>query len=177
MAGAFVLQFRVDGDVQLARGFSRFADDVKDLSDAFREIAKDFHEGEQKQFETKGAYGVGGWQALAPTTIERKERGGYPMDILVRSGKLKRTLTGKTVGSIEEVRPLELRVGTEVPYAIFHQRSTRHMPARPVIKLPEEQKTRWHKIIHKWLVKAIKKEFVGLMPTERAGIGAIRGMR
>ncbi len=33
-----ILTFEVDGDVQLARGFSRFADDVKDLRVPFRGI-------------------------------------------------------------------------------------------------------------------------------------------
>lgn len=158
MAG-FVLTFDVDGDTQVARGFSRFADNVKDLSDAFREIAKDFHESEERQFDTEGGYGAGGWAPLAPSTIESKARRGFPDRILVRTGQLRDSLMGRGPRAVEVVRPLELRVGTELDYARYHQRGTRRMPARPVIMLPEEQKTRMHKTIHRYLVKQANRSF------------------
>jgi len=154
-----MLTFKVLGDEQVSRGFSRFAEDVKDLSAAFREIVKDFHESEQRQFESQGDYGAGGWQPLASTTIERKERGGFPLDILVRTGALKESLAGKTGHTIEVIKPLEMQVGTTLPYARFHQEGTGIMPARPIIMLPEEQKTRMHKIIHRYLVKQAGKRF------------------
>lgn len=147
--------FTVIGDKQVARGFSRFADDVKDLSEAFREIAKDFREGERRQFDTSGGYGAGGWRSLSPATVAKK---GHAR-ILVDTGTLRDSLTGETPYSIEIVRPLELTVGTKVDYARYHQTGTNRMPARPIIALPEEQKTRWHKIIHRYLVKQAKEAF------------------
>lgn len=154
--GGFKLTFDVMGDTQVARGFSRFADNVKDMSDAFREIVKDFHEGERKQFETEGGYGAGGWQPLAMSTVLRK---GGPSPILVREGTLRDSLVGESPYSIVDIRPLEARMGTKVPYARFHQKGTSRMPARPVIMLPEGQKTRWHKIVHRYLVKQADRSF------------------
>lgn len=159
MADSFVLTFDVDGDTQVMRGFSRFGEHVKDLSAAFREIAQDFHKGEAQQFQSAGGYGAGGWTPLAPSTIERKQRSGYPLDILVRTGELRESLSGRGKGSIETIQPLEMHLGTSSHSAVFHQRGTSRMPARPVIMLPEEQKTRWHKIIHKFLVQAVKESF------------------
>jgi phage gpG-like protein len=154
-----ILTFDVMGDTQVMRGFSRFADGIKDLSEAFKEIAEDFHKGERQQFQSEGGYGAGGWVPLAPSTIERKEKGGYPMDILVRTGELRQAMAGEGGAAIEEIRPLEMRLGTTLAYARFHQKGTRGMPARPIIMLPEEQKTRWHKIIQKYLVQQAREAF------------------
>lgn len=157
MAEAFALSFDVHGDQQLMRGFSRFAENIKDLTSPFEEIAKDFNEGEVKQFQSAGSYGAGGWAPLLPGTVERKARGGYSMDILVRSGALRDAMAGRGIGAVKEIRPLSMRVGTNLNYARFHQKGTTRMVARPVIMLPEEQKTRWHKIIHRFLVQSARR--------------------
>lgn len=151
-----LMMFKVGGDTQLARGFSRFGDSVKDLRGAFREIVKDFRDGEARQFETEGAYGSGGWEPLAESTLVHKSQEGFPMAIMVRTGRLKESLVGKAGGTIEELRPLSLRLGTSVPYAGYHQDGTDAMPQRRLIDLPEEQKTRWTKIMHRELVRQSK---------------------
>ncbi len=153
------MELRVDvaGDVQLARSFSRFADDVKDLSDAFREIAKDFHEVvERKQFESEGSYGSGGWAALSPDYAEQKARDFPGRPLLVRTGLMKESLLGENPWSIEDIQPLQMKVGTKLEYAIYHQKKTSKMPARPVIDLTEEDKRRFTHIIHKSLVAQAK---------------------
>ena len=159
MTKGIALTFEVEGQTEVARGFSRFGDNVEDFSPAFKEIVKDFHKGEAQQFQSEGSYGAGGWTPLAPTTIMRKSSGGYPMDILVRTGDLRDAMTGRGTAKVEIIRPKGMVVGTTLEYARFHQRGTRRMPARPIIALPEEQKTRWHKIIHKYLVEQAKKAF------------------
>jgi len=159
MTGGVAFTFEVDGQTEIARGFSRFGDDVKDLSPAFREMVKDFHEGEKRQFESEGHYGAGGWTSLAPSTLERKARGGFPSNILVRTGKLRTSLISSGGHGVEIVFPLSMKIGTDLEYAIYHQRGTSRMPSRPIIQFPEEQKTRWHKIIHKFLVRKMKEVF------------------
>jgi len=59
-SGKPMITFEVLGDKQVSRSFTRFTEDVKDLSAAFREIVKDFHKSEQRQFESQGGYGAGG---------------------------------------------------------------------------------------------------------------------
>ena len=178
MAQPFVFSLDIAGDKQLQRGLSRFGEDVKDLREPFREIVKDFHEIERKQFDSEGGYGSGGWKALAPSTLKQKERAGFPTTIMVRTGKLKESLISKTGDTVEEVRPLELRVGTEVSYAIYHQSTTPRtkLPRRPLIDLTEADKKRWMKIFQRYLVKEMKKEFAGLMPTIGVGKSHVGGI-
>lgn len=175
MAGP-LLNIDVMGDVQLSRGFSRFAEDVKDLSEPFREIVRQFKGIEQKQFNTEGGYGSGGWKPLAPSTVEHKEREGFSAKILVRTGLLMESLTGESPWTIAEVRPLELRLGTKLEYALLHQKGTSRMPARPVIDLTEKDKMDFMKTIQRYLVKNMKKEFGGLMGTAGAGAAHLGGI-
>jgi len=156
MPDTFRLRFEIDGDVQLSRAFSRFGEDVHDLKDAFTQIADNFQRGEQQQFDTEGNYGAGGWKPLAESTRIFKEQHGFPDRILVRTGSLRSSLAGNTGETIGRIEPLSAEMGTTNPAAGYHQRGTRRMPARPVIKLPEEQKTQWTKIIHTALWKRWK---------------------
>ena len=154
---SFQLTFEVDGDVQLSRSFSRWADDVKDLKGAFEQIAKDFHQVvEKKQFESQGSYGSGGWVPLNPAYAEWKARNFPGKSIMVLSGLLKESLLGDNPWSIKDIQPLEMRLGTRLKYAVYHQRGTRKTPRRPVVELTESDKTRWTKIIHRQLVDQAK---------------------
>lgn len=150
------LTFDVAGDRQLSRSLSRFGDSVKDLSPAFREIAKNFHEIEKKQFASQGGYGSGGWAPLSPTYAEWKARHYPGAPILRRTGRLLSSLIGKTQDTIEEIGKHDLSLGTSVPYSIFHQKG-RGVPRRPVIELTEKDKSNWMKIIQKWLVDQARK--------------------
>ncbi len=153
--GGFRLELDVMGDKVLSRGFSRYAEDVQDMHEAFEEIAADFWESNEKQFVTEGKYGGGRWRALAPSTLRAKP-GGLPT--LVREGTLKDSLTKGNPWTIEKIEPLQVTLGTKVPYALYHQRGTGNMPKRPVIAVPETQRTRWHKIIQRYLVQQAPRE-------------------
>lgn len=150
--------FTVAGDKQLVRSLSRFGEDVKDLRPAFRLIAASFREIERKQFESQGTYGAGGWVSLSPSYAEWKELNYPGRQILQLTGALMASLVGKTSDSIEEIEKLVMAIGSKLNYALFHQTGTGRMPARPVIKLTEEDKRGWMKILHKFLVSEAKRE-------------------
>jgi len=171
------LQFDVMGDQQVVRSFSRFAESVKDLSEPFREIVRDFHEIEKKQFESEGGYGSGGWQPLASSTIEEKQRRGFPLQIMVRTGDLRDVLTGGKSG-YEDIKPLELKI-MMLAYGKYHQSTAPRtkLPRRPLIELTEGDKTRWTKIIHQYLVKEARREFADLMPTIGAGTSHLKAIQ
>ena len=170
----FQLQLDIAGDKQVMRGFSRFADGVKDFREPLKEILEDFHEIEKKQFSSEGGYGSGGWAPLAPVTVEQKARAGYPYDILVRTGDLRDAMTGGS-GSEAEVTKDSLKV--MMPwYGKFHQQGTRRMPRRPVVQLQEADKTRWSKIFHEYLVNLSRKEFAGLMDIQGAGMSHLKAI-
>lgn len=156
MAGP-AFKFEVAGDVQMARGFSRFAESIKDLRPAFREIERSFREIERRQFQSEGSYGSGGWARLSPAYAEWKEAHFPGKPILQLTGALMGSLVGKTSKSVIEMEKLSLAIGTRLEYAIYHQKGTPRMPARPIIKLTGEDKRQWTKILHRFLVNQAKK--------------------
>jgi phage gpG-like protein len=72
----------------------------------------------------------------------------------VFDGDLKRSMTVPGKG-IYIVRSNSMTVGTSVPYAIYHQKGTPTMPARPLIGSPRKQDTRqFGKILQRWIVES-----------------------
>jgi phage gpG-like protein len=168
------ITFEVAGDEQLKRSFSRFGEQAKDLSEPFREIVKDFHKIEKKQFESEGGYGSGGWQPLSPRYAEWKAKKHPGRPIMVLSGLLKESLLGDNPYSVENITPKSMEVGTVVNFAIYHQKGTSKMPARPLIQLTDADKKRWVKYIQKYLVKQARAEFQGVCQVQAEGFSHIK---
>ena len=150
------LYFEVEGDVQLARSFSRFGEGVEDMRPAFRQIMEAFFQIEKKQFASEGRYGSGGWESLSPTYALWKSRNFPGASILQRTRRMVLSLTGETSDTVKEMSPKNFRIGTKVPYAGYHQTGTSRMPRRPVIELTESDKREWIKIVQRWLVNMAK---------------------
>ena len=148
--GAFTIQ--IDGDVQLARRLSRVSAGVRDFRPAWEQIVSQVERIEEEQFSSQGAHGSGGWQPLSPAYAAWKARNFGGGGILVRTGRLRSSLTRRNPDSIREVRPLELRFGTRVPYAAFHQRGTRALPERKPIELSEGDRREIVRTLQRYLV-------------------------
>lgn len=139
------LEVRIElhpGGAIFSRQFTRFASELTDLSPAFEEMADAFGQWEAQAFSSGGSSSGGGWAARKPPT------GGWP--ILQRTGRLRGSLTGP---SVRQIGPKRMELGTNVPYARYHQTGTSRMVARPVIRLTSANKAEWTKIIHRWLLK------------------------
>jgi phage gpG-like protein len=175
MAG-FNLEFDVAGDQQIMRGFSRFAEDIQDATEPFTQMAEDFRQIEKRQFDSEGEYGSGGWKPLSPNYAAWKSKFYPGRKILELSGLLRESVTDGNPWTIREIQPLKLRLGTKINYAIYHQKGTHRMPARPVIQFSEDDKTRWSKIMQAWLVRKSNQEFAGLMPDITRGQKAVRSI-
>jgi phage gpG-like protein len=143
--------FSVAGEEQVLRTFSRWTEAVSDFAPVFSQIADDFLELESRQFESEGKAGSGGWAALSPRYAAWKQKRYPGAKILERTGLMKLSLTTNINFGIREVSATQLVLGTKVPYAIYHQKGTRKMPARPPIELSEDDKRRWSKLVHQWL--------------------------
>ena len=79
------------------------------------------------------------WKRLAPSTIEQKQRlGGFSpagLPKLVRTGRLRASFVTRA----RAVRGgSEGAVGTDVPYAVFHQFGTSRMPKREPLGVAQE---------------------------------------
>lgn len=163
--GGFRLSMSVAGEEQLARGFSRIADEFSDYSEPFGQVVDLLKEVERKQFESEGSYGGVGWQPLSPRYAAYKEARYGSKPIMVISGLLKESLTGDNPYYFEKIEPLRLTFGSTVPYGIYHQTGTSKMPQRKLINLNENDKKRVTKTIQKWMVQQIDKKMATFMPT------------
>lgn len=156
-----MLRFTIDvaGERQMDRGIARFADGVSDYRQIWPIIYDDFLAEVKAQFESEGSHGGAQW---APLTDNPEGKGyaswkaaHYPgKPILVREGDLKRSLTEKGApGAVFHSTPRALVMGTDVPYAIFHQTGTRKMAARPEVRLTEKFKREAMRVIQEFLVQ------------------------
>lgn len=175
------VRFEVAGVLQLSRILSRFADGVEDLEPAFEQIADDFLEIEQRQFESEGSSGSGGWQELAPSTRAQKARRYPGRRILVASGRMEKSLTERGGEHIRELSPLELRLGSSVtsdsgfPYPLAHQRGWGNLPTRPPIQLSEANRREWTRFVQRYLVGLVRGGGLraARRPSLRAGAEAV----
>lgn len=158
--------------------FSRFAESIDDWRPAFSQIVADFKEGQNKQFQSEGGYGSGGWAGLSPAYARWKDEHKPGMPILVFSGLLRRAATNPQVVMTRDT--LVITIDDSGSYKVFsksrgqlitkrkpavagyHQEGGGHLPARKVVQLPQSQVVRWRKIFHSFLVSQHRAPFGGL---------------
>ena len=153
------IHFEIDGAVQLNRAFSRYNEQLRDIRGALPQVKEAFYKGERKQFEQ--GMGRGKWAPLSPEYADWKARHYPGRKILELTGLLKETMFGGTSYLKWYAEPQELAVEVSVPYALFHQRGTRRMPAREVIWLTEETKRDITLAFHRYAVSVLKGGEVG----------------
>lgn len=162
-------RFRVEvaGEQVFDRAFNRI-DSLSDLRPLYPEVIREFHLIEREQFESEGAAGASGRFAPLSASYARSKQTSHPDKPVLRADDdLFVSLTDpEAAGAILRPEPDSLTIGTSVPYAIFHQRGTRHMPARPPISPSETQKRRLQKAIQSGLVRFVRE--VGIPVDERA---------
>lgn len=93
--------------------------------------------------ETRRQFALGsGWAPLAASTRERKARQHKPAQAMVDSGALRASLTRRGArGQILDLQRDEMRLGTRIFYARFHQRG-KGVPERKVLDLTPAVKRR-----------------------------------
>src|SRR5580765_3894261 len=118
-----------EGEEGLARAFGLMSGAVNDWRPYWADIAAVFYISESARFSSGG---FGTWPPLSDGYARWKAKHYPGRPILVRTGALQESLTSRTgAGAIYEESPLELNLGTNIPYAKYHQTGTSKMPARP----------------------------------------------
>ena len=117
---------------------------------AFKQIGSYISMYNKKVFATNGAFGGKPWKPLKPDYMQWKVRSGYPKNILVRTGKLRRSYTSRPM-NIEVYLKNKARYGTKIKYAGYHQSGTSNMPARPVLRDNKKMKEDIGKIVLNYL--------------------------
>lgn len=89
---------------------------LQDLTGLWQRFSSTMGKIERERFQTSG---YGEWSPLAPSTIRQKERHGFPLFPLIRTGELYQSLTEPSRAAA--FSPTEMTWGTDVPYAKYHQ--------------------------------------------------------
>lgn len=97
----------------------------------------------QKQFDTEGGYGSGGWEAIAATTVTQKARLGLNPKILQATDRLMTSLIEKfSPDHIERLSTDSLTFGSMVDYGLYHATGTRKMPKRSPVAISDADKVK-----------------------------------
>jgi phage gpG-like protein len=133
----------------------RWEENIGDATPAFEAMAQyQVKTVNARQFKEEGTVETGKWAPLSKDYGRWKARVRPGRKLLVFDGDLKRSMTVPGKG-IYIVRSNSMTVGTSVPYAIYHQKGTPKMPARPLIGSPRKQDTRqFRKILQRWIVES-----------------------
>jgi len=163
----FRLTMDVAGVKQLNRGLGVMASAVKDLRPVWEDIYDDLLKRERAVFAQEGkafsktremgegAGAWGPWEPLNEDYAKRKLAQGYGSKILVRTGRLKESLTQRGgADAVFEVSLQAISMGTKVPYAGYHQTGTRRMPVREPLRISEVQARHWTRLVHKFLIES-----------------------
>lgn len=146
------------------QALAAFQGALRDARPALQEIADDFREMIAAQFASEGRAGGTPWAPLAPSTLRRR---GSASPILFDSGALFRSLhDAGAPGHIEQIEDQALVLGTNLPYALFHQTGTgwglgqdqssrsrrgRGLPMRPIVVLSPDRQDAWAEILQRGL--------------------------
>ena len=152
----------------LNRAFNRIDQHVSDLRSVWPDVAAEFYAIEHSAFESEGGTtSAGRWAPLSPAYAKFKAIAFPGQPILRATTSLYESMTSPDAAdSIYRVEPLQLTIGSKREGAIYHQRGTRRMPARPIIALTGEDKRRIQKAIQRGLVPIIRA--AGFQVDERA---------
>jgi phage gpG-like protein len=139
MAQAMRLRIDALGEEVIDRTLLGVQRPLLDMTGIWDEINTALGRNSVRQFASQGAYGSGGWEPLASSTLARKARLGQPSKILQATRRLYRSLTvDDHPEHLYVAQPHQMAWGTTVPYAKYHQDgSGSSLPRRRVVQLPE----------------------------------------
>jgi len=130
----------VPGAIQAAVG--RMVNEIGEInwSDVLSEQIPALEKMHAGYFAGQRDAGGASWAALSATTVAKKGHGR----ILDETGALRASLTSSGAGAVRRVSGRELKFGTSVRYATYHQngfynvRVNRSVPARPPVGISQE---------------------------------------
>jgi phage gpG-like protein len=150
-----VLSFDSAGAEPFSLMLERFQHNLGDATPAFEAMARyQVETVNKRQFDEQGSAETGKWSPLSPLYGRWKARVRPGKPIMVFDGDLRTSLTVPGKG-IYIVRSNMMTVGTSIPYAIYHQKGTPMMPARPLLGTPRKADSRqFAKILQRWIIES-----------------------
>jgi phage gpG-like protein len=151
----FKLEFKLEppGEQPLRRAFVLYKR-IDDLTPAWQRMIPALQDYIARRITSGGTlHNLPPFAPLSPRYARYKAKRYPGAPILVRTGRLFRSLTANTDDTIADIQPDHLTFGTRVPYALYHQLGTRKMPARPPIKLSKPIQTQLLTILRNYLIQ------------------------
>lgn len=145
------MTFEVDGDDDLILRLAGIRSRALDLRPAWPSVADAFADQEQRVFATQGAYPGPSWAPLDPQYAAWKAANGFSPRILVRTGRLRDSVTVRPL-AVEDFHEQYADLGTDVPYARYHQDGTGAMPQRKFVHYTEELSNDVDRILSRYIV-------------------------
>ena len=146
------LSWEIEGRQELSRVLRDIGKEVKDWTPAFRESAEELVKiFSNDVFATRGGAIGESWKPLKPSYLAKKTADGFPPDILVRTGAMK-----KNFKSLFQSDKAEIWNATT--YFQYHQSDKprqSNLPRRVMMKLGEQQKQLVVKIFHTYWYKKV----------------------
>lgn len=141
------------GDTSLVDRLEGWIRRATAIEKAYAAIVADFYAIESRRFQAEGP----GWLPLAESTQADRARSGYGPQhpILVRTDTLALSLTRPDQqGSVYREEPEGFFVGTNVPYAHWHQTGgtiAGRPPQRQLVDISAADRVRWYAILGRYL--------------------------
>lgn len=169
------ITFEIEGEEQFNRTFRRLDENFKDLSPIWDDVRDAFWDIEKEQFQSEGAKGRSGrWKPLSPKYEKQKiaRYGTFAViaGVLIATESLYKSMTRDAPHTVYQKTKTRMTLGTDLPYAAFHQRGGGRLPKREVISLSEKNKRTLQKTIQKSLVKQIRKSGVYVQTDIKGGV-------
>lgn len=139
LAQALGLDVQAQGVDVASKTLTDMAKRGADPRPAFRSISDQLRLGEAAWYASSGDHS---WPSLLPETIEAKLRRGEPTTPMIATRALVYSLTKKRwPGSVRSATRRQMKFGTKVYYARFHEHGDFPNPVRKVL-MPVDERTR-----------------------------------
>lgn len=148
----FAISWQIEGDKQLSRRLRGITTELSDFTKPFQKSAQHLI-GIYKRdvFQTRGAIINEKWARLSPATVAAKARSGFPIQPLVRTGRMKR-------GFRSSVDSNSATIGNNATYFKYHQsnKPRRKIPRRVMMKIAASQREDVVRIFHTFIRKSMQ---------------------
>lgn len=149
------LDLEVEGFEPYKASLSLYITRFTDLRALWPGIAADIGAENKKQIDSQGRHGSTPYEELSPPYAAWKASQVGPKPILIFSGDMFDTLTNpSSSGFVTITRKLDMTIIFRSPYARYHQRGTKKMPARPPMILRRVQGRKYMQAIQEFVFKA-----------------------
>lgn len=114
-------------------------------TEPLQEIADFYKDDIRENFEQERSPDGMPWARLAPSTVRQKRTSYILRETFALFNAIKTTVQGN-----------EVRIGVDLFYAIFHQKGTNKIPARPFLGVSDRHYKRFEKIVTDWVKRIFK---------------------